>query len=73
MTRAEEAISTFRQGYFEGYEQAEEDTIERVITWLKANAVNYIYNCTAPYPDASFRAAIGGKCWEDLKKAMEEE
>lgn len=55
------------------YEQAEKDTIERAIAWLKSNAVNYIYNCTDSYPDAPFRVAIGGKCWEDLKKAMEEE
>lgn len=62
-----------REGFIQGYKQAEKDAIERAIAWLKANAVNYIYNCTDPYPDALFRVAIGGKCWEDLEKAMEEE
>lgn len=61
-----------RAAFIEGYELAEKDTIERAIAWLKANAINYIYNYTASYPDAPYRAAIGGKCWEDLKKAMEE-
>ena len=87
MTRAEEAAKAYEESldyyhcmndwpsiaYRAGYEQAEKDTIERAIAWLKANAVNYIYNYTDSYPDAPFRATIGGKCWEDLKKAMEEE
>ena len=56
-----------------GYEQAEKDTIERAVAWLKDNAEKYIVQTTESYPDAPFKAIIGGKCWEDLKKAMEEE
>ena len=62
-----------RRAFQEGYEQAEKDTIERAIAWLKTNAVNYIYNFTDSYPDAPFRAAIGGKCWKDLKEYIEKE
>lgn len=62
-----------RSFFIEGYEQAEKDTIERVIAWLKSNAINYIYNYADSYPDAPFRVAIGGKCWEDLKEYMENE
>ena len=63
----------FVDGYQQGYEQAEKDTIERAIAWLKEHANNYIVNITESYPDAPFQAKIGGKCWEDLIKAMEEE
>lgn len=56
-----------------GYEQAEKDTIERAVAWLKDNAEKYIVQTTESYPDAPFKAIIGGKCWEDLKKAMEDE
>lgn len=62
-----------RKGFQEGYEQAEKDTLERVILWLKDNAKKYIAQTTESYPDAPFKAIIGGKCWEDLKNAMEEE
>ena len=57
----------------EGYEQAEQDTIERAIKWLKENASNYIVNCTESCPDAPFKATIGGKCWEDLKEVMKKD
>lgn len=63
----------FVDGYKEGYEQAEKDTIERVCEWLKIHAEDYIINLTSSYPDAPFEAAIGGKCWVELKKAMEKE
>jgi hypothetical protein len=53
------------------YEQAEKDTIERVVEWLKVHAEDYIVNMTGSYPDAPFNAIIGGKCWDELKKAME--
>ena len=59
--------------YKMGYELAEKETIERVVAWLKENAQRYVVNQTESYPDAPFRVAIGGKCWDDLKKAMEEE
>ena len=55
------------------YEQAEKDTIERAVEWLKVHAEDYIVNMTGSYPDAPFNAIIGGKCWDELKKAMEEE
>ena len=57
----------------QGYEQAEKDTIERAVEWLKVHAEDYIVNMTGSYPDAPFNAIIGGKCWDELKKAMEEE
>jgi hypothetical protein len=53
------------------YEQAEKDTIERAVEWLKVHAEDYIVNMTGSYPDAPFNAIIGGKCWDELKKAME--
>lgn len=70
---SEEYADMCRSFFIEGYEQAEKDTIERAIAWLRANAVNYIYNYTDPYPDAPFRVAIGCKCWEDLKEYIEKE
>lgn len=65
--------SLFRCIFTEGYEQAEKDTIERAVAWLKDNAEKYIVQTTESYPDAPFKAIIGGNCWEDLKKAMEDE
>ena len=62
-----------RAWYRLGYGQAEKDTIERAVAWLKEHANDYIVNLTPTYPDAPFKAIIGGKCWEDLKKAMEGE
>lgn len=62
-----------RKAYQQGYEQAEKDTIERAVEWLKVHAEDYIVNMTGSYPDAPFNAIIGGKCWDELKKAMEEE
>lgn len=62
-----------RRIFKEGYECAEKDTIERAVKWLKEHAEDYIVNMTGSYPDAPFDAIIGGNCWEDLKKAMEEE
>ena len=61
-----------RKSYIRAYEQAEKDTIERAVVWLKDNAEKYIAQTTESYPDAPFKAIIGGKCWDDLKKAMEE-
>jgi hypothetical protein len=64
-------IKAYRHMYQDGYEQSEKDTIQRAITWLKENANKYIVNCTESYPDAPFKAMIGGKCWEDLKQYLE--
>ena len=66
-------MSAYRFACAKGYEQAEKETLERAICWLKVHARDYIINLTESYPDAPFEANIGGKCWEDLKKAMEEE
>lgn len=35
------ADNHLREGYIEGYEQAEKDTIKRVVKWLKDNHVQY--------------------------------
>lgn len=63
----------FVDGYQQGYEQAEKDTIERAVSWLKEHADNYIVDLTPTYPDAPVNIIIGGMCWEDLKKALKEE
>ena len=62
-----------RQIYQEGYEQAEKDTIERAVKWLKVHAEDYVVNLTGSYPDAPFDAIIGGECWDELKKVMDED
>lgn len=62
-----------RRAYKEGYEQAEKDTIERAIAWLEENANEYIVDLTPTYPDAPPQFIIGGMCWENLKKAMDDE
>ncbi len=62
-----------RISFQEGYEQAEKDTIERAVAWLKEHADNYIVDLTPTYPDAPVNIIIGGMCWEDLKKALMEE
>ena len=56
-----------------GYEQAEKDTIERAIAWLKEHANDYIVDLTPTYPDAPVNFVVGGKCWDDLKEYMENE
>lgn len=63
----------YREVFKLGYEQAEKDTIERAIAWLKEKAKDYIVDLTPTYPDAPSNIIVGGMCWEDLKKAMEEE
>lgn len=62
-----------RKAFQEGYEQAEKDTIERAVTWLKDNANKYIVDLTETYPDAPVNIIVGGKCWEDLKEYIEKE
>lgn len=54
----------------QGYEQAEKDTIERAVTWLKDNANKYIVDLTETYPDAPVNIIVGGMCWEDLTKYL---
>lgn len=65
-----ESQQHIRVHFIEGYEQAKKDTIERVVKWLKVHAEDYIVNMTGSYPDAPFDAIIGGKCWDELEKAM---
>ena len=62
-----------RKFYIRAYEQAEKDTIERAIAWLEKHADDYIVDLTPTYPDAPQQLTIGGKCWEHLKKAIDEE
>ncbi len=69
---SDEHIVARRMGFYDGYRQAEKETIEKAVAWLKKNVNNYIANCTESYPDAPFKATVGGTCWEHLKKAMEE-
>lgn len=59
--------------YIEGYEQAEKETIERAISWLKENANKYIVDLTPTYPDAPVNIIVGGMCWEHLKTFLENE
>lgn len=62
----------FVDGYKEGYEQAEKDTIERAIQWLIAHADDYIVDMEVSRYKPS-KLHVGGMCWEHLKKAMEDE
>lgn len=62
-----------RKLYIRAYEQAEKDTIERAIAWLKEHANDYIVDLTPTYPDAPVNIVVGGKCWGDLKEYLEEE
>lgn len=54
-----------------GYEQAEKDTTERAISWLKEHADDYIVDLTPSYPDAPVNIIVGGMCWEHLKNFLE--
>ena len=63
----------FKRGFLKGYEQAEKDTIERAVAWLKEHADRYIVDLTPTYPDAPVNFIIGGMCWEDLKAHLEED
>lgn len=62
----------FNKGVAEGRRLEREDILERAITWLKENADKYIVDMeVSRYKPPKFH--IGGKCWEHLKQAMEEE
>ena len=55
-----------RHCYIKGYEQAEKDTIERAIKWLKENWREYVWTTDNGIPHFGH--------WEnDFRKAMEEE
>ena len=62
-----------RKVFIHGYEQAEKDTIERAIAWLKKNANKYIVDLTPTYPDAPANIIVGGMCWEHLKDYLQNE
>lgn len=59
-----------RKAFVKGYSQAEKVTVKRAIKWLKANANKYIVDLTPTYPDAPQELVIGGKCWDELEKAI---
>lgn len=67
--------ANLRNVFQQGYEKAEKDTLERIILWLKDNANKYIVNIGLGYGEhgRNVELVVGGKCWDDLKKAMEEE
>lgn len=67
--------SAEREGFVKGYEQAEKDTIERAISWLKEHANDYIVDIGVGYGEngRNVELIVGGMCWEHLKKAMEDE
>ena len=61
-----------REGFVNGYEQAEKDTLERVVKWLEENAVDYIrYKGAVGFPGQD-DLKISKGMFSDLKKAMEE-
>lgn len=64
--------SDVEEAYQDGYEQAEKDTIERAIQWLIAHADDYIVDMEVSRYKPS-KLIVGGMCWENLKKAMEDE
>lgn len=61
-----------RRFWIRAYEQAEKDTIERAVAWLKDNANKYIVDLTETYPDAPVNIIVGGMCWEDLTKYLKD-
>ena len=64
--------TTGRKGFQEGYEQAEKDTIERVIDWVRKNT--YIYTDIQNDEEGNLMTVFLEKAFiDDLTKAMEEE
>lgn len=55
----------------EAYVKGCKESIEQAFEWLQDHAGDYIVNLTESYPDAPFKASIGGKCWENLKNELE--
>lgn len=60
----------FVDGYKEGYELAEKDTIERVVEWLQGHSNDYIFRDVYMGKE---ELKISSQMFEDLKKAMEDE
>ena len=65
-------LNANRVGYQQGYEQAEKDTIERVVSWLIKN-VDYYIGSMEICRCLPIKYHISCACWEDLKAFMEEE
>lgn len=64
--------ATIRRFYQEGYEQAEKDTIERVVSWLIKN-VDYYIGSMEFSRCLPIKYHVSCACWADLKAFMEEE
>lgn len=67
-------VNTYPRCQFQkGYEQAEKDTIERAIAWLKENANKYIVDIGVGYGEhgRNVELVVGGMCWEHLKQELE--
>lgn len=61
-----------RYWFTKGYEQAEKDTIERVISWVRKNT--YIYTDTQNDEEGNLMTAFLEEAFiDDIKKAMDEE
>ena len=65
-----EKVEEYGNAFVAGYEQGKKDAIEKACEWLKENAKNYIVNVGVGHYENKF--IVGGKCWEDFRKAMED-
>ena len=54
-----------RNAYADGYK----DAIDKACEWLKENANKYVVDVGGRYET---KLIVGGKCWEDFRKAMED-
>lgn len=59
----------FKDGAYWGYEQGCKDMIDKACEWLKENTNKYIVDIGSRYET---KLIVGGKCWEDFRKAMED-
>lgn len=68
----ETMVGILRNACQKGYEQAEKDTIERVISWVRKNT--YIYTDTQNDEEGNLMIAFLEEAFiDDIKKAMDEE
>ncbi len=65
-------LNANRVGYQQGYEQAEKDTIEKVVSWLIKN-VDYYIGSMEDCKCLPIKYRVSCACWADLKAFMEEE
>ena len=61
-----------RDYYIQGYEQAEKDTIERLVSWLIKN-VDYYIGGKEVSGCLPIKYHVSCACWADLKAFIEEE